>query len=180
MAWLRKSSNHEFSSNWKKALKASSKFPISPISASTRKVGQKRPNPWGLYDMHGNVSEWVLDQFDPNHYKQFAGKTVKSGDVVNWPKEHFPREVRGGNWDSDGEGCRSASRLGTVREWTESDPQIPRSVWFMTEFWAGFRVIRPLNTPSQDEKTKFWEPDIDHIREVLKDTKQRRALPQKP
>ena len=73
-------------------------------------------NPWGLYDMYGNVAEWVIDQYDPNHYKalkdKYGDKPIDWKDAVNWPKTEYPRVVRGGHWDSDAENCRSASRLG--------------------------------------------------------------------
>ncbi|MCB1934271.1 MAG: SUMF1/EgtB/PvdO family nonheme iron enzyme, partial [Candidatus Accumulibacter sp.] len=59
-------------------------------------VASKKPNPWGLYDMHGSVAEWVLDQYVPAFYGQ------QPADVSNplaIPVTLYPRVVRGGGWD---------------------------------------------------------------------------------
>jgi formylglycine-generating enzyme required for sulfatase activity len=153
------------------------------IGAGYRPVGMKKPNPWGLYDMHGNVAEWVLDQYLPDHYKKFAGKTVSWREAIAWPTTHFPREVRGGSWYMDPEDCRCASRRGSQDQWRKDDPMIPKSVWFFTTadaFSTGFRVIHPLNEPTDAEKHKFWEPDVDLIRNVLKEKKQGQVLVDDP
>jgi formylglycine-generating enzyme required for sulfatase activity len=112
------------------------------------KVGQKKPNPWGLYDMHGNVCEWVQDQYVPDFFAQFAGKPA----VVNplsVPKKEYPMAVKGGSWDDDAEKLRSAARRGSEPDWKIQDPQIPKSIWYFTDArFVGFRVVRPLEAPA--------------------------------
>lgn len=121
-----------------------------------QKVGKKKPNPWGLYDMHGNVAEWVLDQYDPKYYGLFSGKIIKN--PLNVPKTEYPRVVRGGGWDSKPERCRAAVRWGSEEAWKEQDPQEPQSIWYFTDArQVGFRVVRPLIEPSAEEKAALWE-----------------------
>jgi formylglycine-generating enzyme required for sulfatase activity len=136
---------------------------------TTHPVGGKKPNPWGLYDIHGNVSEWVLDQMLEDGYQRFGGKQVSDADAVVWPTKLFPRVVRGGNWDSMPAACRSASRLGSNDpKWKSKDPNIPLSPWWFTSDPArgvGFRMVRPLENVPREEMAKYWEADVDAIKE---------------
>ena len=67
-------------------------------------VGQKKPNAWGLYDMHGNVWEWCRDWYDEKFYAR--AKSVDPENTV----EATHRVVRGGWWGSaPPRYCRSAS-----------------------------------------------------------------------
>jgi len=127
-------------------------------------VATKKPNPWGLYDMDGNVANWCIDQYDKNWYKQFAGKTVGWHDVINWPsgKSRYPRVIRGAGYDSEPEDCRSARRQYSTKELNVKDPQIPQSPFWQTDgFWLGFRLVSPAIEPNEAEKQKFWEADDD-------------------
>lgn len=115
-------------------------------------VGKKKPNPWGLYDMHGNVAEWVQDKYEPDFYSKFPADKVAVFPVALADTE-YPRVARGGSWKFEPEMARSATRLASDPEWKEQDPQLPKSAWYMTDaLFVGFRVIRPLRTPSDDER----------------------------
>jgi len=132
-------------------------------------VGQKKPNPWGLYDMHGNVSEWVLDGYDEEHYAGLASKSpVRAREAVSWPTDVYPCVVRGGSWDDDPQDLRSAKRFASDSEWSLQDPQIPNSIWWHTESrHVGFRVVRPLTPPTAKQLKKYWEPEIELICDVM-------------
>ncbi|HEX9793897.1 MAG TPA: formylglycine-generating enzyme family protein [Planctomycetota bacterium] len=136
-----------------------------------QKVGTKKPNPWGLHDMHGNVAEWVLDGLDKDFYGQLA---AGARDPVRWPVELYPRVVRGGSWDEDAESLRSAARRGSKSNWKVQDPQLPKSIWYHTNAsFVGLRVVRPLVEPPLEERLRYWEADLDTVREIQE--KQRRG-----
>lgn len=131
-------------------------------SEKYQKVGQKKPNPWGLHDMHGNVSEWVLDQYIPDFYKQFEGKATLN--PLAPPTSLFPQIVRGGSWDDDAESLRSAVRVPSVEEWQQQDPQIPKSIWYHTDaLQVGFRIVRPLEEPTEQDKHERWDRPIPNV-----------------
>ncbi len=119
-----------------------------------QKVGKKKPNPWGLYDMHGNVWQWVLDQYVSDFYARSAGKLATN--PLAPPTAEYGRVVRGGSWDDDPDRCRSAARRFSEKDWKKQDPQLPQSPWYMTDAnFVGFRVIRPLRTPTPEEAAKY-------------------------
>ena len=69
----------------------------------THPVGQKKPNQWGLYDVHGNVLEWTQDKWHDSYDGAPTDGSAWDGYGANWV-------LRGGGWDYGARYCRSAHR----------------------------------------------------------------------
>lgn len=82
------------------------KNPNGTYLARTTAVGSYAPNAFGLYDMHGNVSEWCLDGF-----REYAGGSLTD---PRGPISDSTRVVRGGPWLAGASSCRSAKRSYTI------------------------------------------------------------------
>jgi formylglycine-generating enzyme required for sulfatase activity len=123
-----------------------------------QKVGKKKPNPWGLHDILGNVMEWTLDQYTPTAYASAAPKNP-------WTKatKPYPHVARGGAWDDDSaDKLRVANRRFSDPDWKIQDPQFPKSIWYHTDAqFLGFRVVRPLEVPSAEEMQKYWNSGVE-------------------
>ncbi|MDY3562943.1 formylglycine-generating enzyme family protein [Gemmata sp. JC673] len=111
-------------------------------AGTTHKSGTKKPNPFGLYDMYGNVWEWTLDQHDPKAYEKFAKNPLSLGPVTLPTDEKWAHVVRGGSWADKADRCRSAARRVSDKSWMKWDPQEPQSIWWLTRMDViGFRVV---------------------------------------
>lgn len=125
------------------------------------KVGQKKPNAWGLYDMYGNVAEWVYDQYIADFYGQ-QKQPEKNPAAV--PATLYPHVVRGGSFDSPSNAIRSSAREASSPAWKEIDPQIPKSNWWFPDApFVGIRLVRPVTPPSHEEIMAYYdkEPIVD-------------------
>ncbi len=90
--------------------------------ASTKVVGQKKPNDWGLLDVYGLISEWCQDNFAPdysNHSKSQDAFIIEESDKF---------VHRGGSWFTESDSTRSSSRNGSISS-RKSDGIGFRLVW---------------------------------------------------
>lgn len=89
--------------------------------ASTREVGQKKANPWGFLDLHGQVCEWCQDAFSPDYSHHIPQQTPFKGDSLR-------RVHRGGSWFTESDSTRCSSR-GSAMKHQKTDGIGLRLVW---------------------------------------------------
>jgi formylglycine-generating enzyme required for sulfatase activity len=99
----------------------------------THPVGRKKPNAWGLYDMHGNVAEWCHDVYDRGYYQSSPDRNPRG------PAEGKEYVLRGGSWKSPADALRSVYRLGESPGF--SDACLARDA-------IGFRCVRKPDAPA--------------------------------
>lgn len=121
---------------------------------SYHKVGKKLPNPWGLYDILGNLLEWTLDHYLPGAYSTLS---TDNPSIPQNPAK-YPKVLRGGSFSDKPIEFRSANRFFSDPIWNKRDPQIPKSKWWLTEARnVGIRLVRPLRAPSETEANEFFK-----------------------
>jgi len=104
-------------------------------ASRTHPVGQKKPNAWGLYDMHGNVFEWCQDSYDSGYYRMFTSEPAVDPSASS---EASDRVIRGGCYPGRSTDCRSANR--------------ERSVPTNRSSYYGFRLV--LDQSSKPKRRK--------------------------
>lgn len=120
------------------------------------KVAQKKPNDLGIYDLVGNVSEWVLD-----HFQEQKNTALQSNEAVFVEKD-APAVVKGGNYKTLRSDLKVDYRIPADPIWNRRDPQIPKSKWWNADApFVGFRVVRPLKQPSEAEVRAFFSKYLD-------------------
>jgi sulfatase modifying factor 1 len=126
----------------------------------THPVGLKKPNAWGLFDMHGNVAEWTYDQYVSDFYAKNSNNEIENPIAI--ADKLYPLVVRGGSYEDEPKDLRTTARRASEPAWKQIDPQIPKSNWWFPEApFVGIRLVRPVNTPSKAEiEAYFNKPPI--------------------
>ena len=149
----------------------------------TREVGSKKPNAFGVYDMHGNVAEWVMDQYFENAYEMRAKEPIANRCRPLFGTNTYQKVLRGGGWQDDPAKLRSAKRFVGTEELWDSDPFLPMSPHWLASDKAqtvGFRIARSLEELPDSEISMYWNAQGELRQDVKSRLKEGRGVIGKP
>ena len=122
---------------------------LSNSGYKTHPVGQKKPNEFGLYDMHGNVWEWCRDWYGDDYYSNSSGIDPQGPDTGT------ARVLRGGSWSNDPKGCRSAFRLRITP--VNSGDHLGFRVVMLVDSQSSIGSNQILNTQEHTQSVQYLE-----------------------
>lgn len=124
-------------------------------SETPHPVRTRKPNSWGLHDMHGNVAEWCVDHYEPKAYARFPSNSLTDQPVLAPTEKRYSHVARGGAWTDPPALLRSAARRGSSAKWNQQDPGKPGSIWWLTNGdFVGFRVVAPVDQNENSALTR--------------------------
>ena len=135
--------------------------------------GRNRPNAWGLYDMCGNVAEYVLDADGKDLFSRLKPGEYSIWETVGKSKERYTDLACGGNCWSQPADCTARSRIVVDIDYWTQEANLPLSpTWLASpekDSAIGFRIVRSFSPLDETRMQQCWNVDNEELRDAVED-----------